>query len=214
MIDIVIRNEIKDDHREVEELTREAFWNLHSPGCDEHYLVHILHEHEDYIPELDLVAELDGKIIGNVIYSKAKLIDEQENEKQILTFGPLSVLPEYQRQGIGKALLIQSFQKAVEMGYDTIVIFGNPGNYVSRGFISSKKVNVCLGGDIFPMAMMVKELKKSALDGRKWFYYESPAYEFSAEAAEEYDKLFAPKKKEHRASQEEFYMYSHARIID
>ena len=139
---VIIRNELKSDYREVEELTREAFWNLYTPGCNEHYLLHILRQHEDYIPELDFVAEVDGKIVGNIIYSKAKLIDEKGYEKSILSFGPLSVLPAYQRMGIGKSLLEHSFEKALEMGYDTIVIFGHPGNYIARGFKSCKKYNI------------------------------------------------------------------------
>ena len=63
--------------------------------------MHRLRQHEDFIPELDFVAEMDGKIVGNIIYSKAKLIDENGYEKNIVSFGPLSVLPEYQRMGIG-----------------------------------------------------------------------------------------------------------------
>ena len=99
-----IRRETQEDYRRVEELTRRAFWNLYVPGCSEHYLAHILRDHADFIPELDLVAELEGSIIGNIMYTKASLTDEDGTEKPILTFGPISVLPEYQRQGCGKAL--------------------------------------------------------------------------------------------------------------
>ena len=73
---IVIRNEKKEDWETVEKITRQAFYNLYVPGCVEHYLVHIMREHEDFIPELDFVLELDGQVIGNIIYTKAKLIDE------------------------------------------------------------------------------------------------------------------------------------------
>ena len=71
---IVIRNEKKEDWETVEKITRQAFYNLYVPGCVEHYLVHIMREHEDFIPELDFVLELDGQVIGNIIYTKAKLI--------------------------------------------------------------------------------------------------------------------------------------------
>ncbi len=84
--------------------------------------------HEDFIPELGFVAELDGQVIGNVMYTKSKLIDEAGKIKQILTFGPISILPEYQRKGYGKALLKHSFQRVLELGYDVIVILGNPSN--------------------------------------------------------------------------------------
>ena len=151
-----IRNEKESDYQAVEDMTRKAFYNLYVPGCIEHYLVHIMREHEDFIPELALVIERDGRVIANIMYTKAKLIDTDKNEKQVLTFGPISVLPEYQRQGYGKMLMEYSFEKAVSMGYDTVVIFGNPGNYVGRGFKSCKRYDVCLEGEKYPAAMLVR----------------------------------------------------------
>lgn len=209
---IIIRNELEDEYRIVENVTREAFWNQYAPGCDEHYMVHIMREHEDFIPELDFVAEVDGKIVGNIMYTKTKLVDEAGNEKKIISFGPISILPEYQRKGIGKALLHHSFEKALELGYDAIVIFGNPGNYVSRGFKSCKKYNICVEGDRYPTAMLVKELKSGIFDGRKWTYFESTVCEIDEKKAEEFDRLFEHKEKKYRTSQEEFYIYSHSSI--
>lgn len=209
---IIIRNEAKDDYKIVEEIAREAFWNLHTPGCNEHYLVHIVRKHADFIPELDFVAEVDGRIVGNIIYTKAKLVDENGNEKVVLTFGPISVLPEYQRKGIGKALLQYSFNKALELGYDSIVIYGNPGNYVSSGFKSCRKYNICVGEDYYPTAMLVNELKPGTFDGRKWNYYESPVYEIDEKQAEAFDKMFEYKAKEYRTTQEEFFIYSHSSV--
>lgn len=208
---ITIRNETETDYRAVEVLTREAFWNLNFPGCSEHYLIHVLRSHADFIPELDLVAEADGKIVGSIIYSKSKLTDEKGNEKDILTFGPLSVSPEYQRKGIGKALIEHSFIKAAELGYDTVVIFGSPSNYISRGFKSCKKYNVSLNG-YFPTAMLVKEIKENALDGRSWNFSESSAFDIDENAAEEFDKTFESKEKAYSKSQEEFFIYSHSAV--
>ena len=94
-----IRNETEQDYRKVEEIIRKAFYNLYMPGCVEHYLVRLMREHEDFIPELDLVAELDGQVIGNIMYTRARLLDQDGEEKQILTFGPVCILPEYQRMG-------------------------------------------------------------------------------------------------------------------
>lgn len=133
---INIRNEEEKDFQEVEAITRKAFYNLYIPGAIEHYLVHVMRDHEDFIKELDLE---------------------------------------------------HSFKKAIELGFDTIVIFGSPSNYVSRGFKSCKKYNICLENGIFPSAMMVKELKEGALDGRKWFYYDSPVMNIDEKLAEEYD---------------------------
>lgn len=211
--DLIIRNETESDYRRVEEVTREAFWNVYSPGCDEHYLAHILREHEDFVSELDLVAELNGQIVGNIMYTKSKLLDRDGAEKQILTFGPICVLPEFQRCKIGKTLMNVSFDKAIELGYDVIVISGNPANYVSSGFKSCKKYNIAGKDDIFPVAMLVKELKAGALDGRRWYFCDSPAYNFDAKDAEQFDQSFEPKEKGYKPSQEEFYIYSHSAVI-
>lgn len=209
---LIIRNEKESDQREVETLIREAFWNLNVPGCDEHYLAHILRGHKDFIPELDFVAELDGRIIGNVMYTKSHLKDETGNDKEILTFGPLAVLPGYQRMGVGKALLERSFDITRNMGYDVIVIFGSPANYIARGFKSCKKYNICLEGDIFPTAMLVKELIEGALDGKKMIFSESNAFNIDRSEAKKFDSLFPEKEKEYRTSQEEFYIYSHSSV--
>ena len=119
---VTIRNETPADYQIVEEITRRAFYNLYVPGCAEHYLVHIMRGHEDFIPELDFVIEEDEKIIGNIMYTKARLVDETGAEKEILTFGPVSIQPEYQRKGYGKKLMEYSFLRAVQLGYDAIVI--------------------------------------------------------------------------------------------
>ena len=210
---MIIRNEIKEDYRAVEELTRKAFWNLHCAGCNEHYLVHVMRNHKDFVPELDLVLEIDGCIVANIMYAKSKLVDEEGNEKGVLTFGPLSVLPEYQRKGYGKQLIEFSFQKSIELGYDTIVIFGNPENYISTGFKSCKKFNVSIGEKIFPVALLVKELREGALQNKNWSFYESSVYEIDEPQAEEFDKDFELRKKEYKPSQELFYIYSQSRII-
>ncbi len=209
---IRIRNEEESDYEIVEKITRQAFWNLYVPGCNEHYLVHMMRSHEDFVPELDLVIEVDGQIIGNIMYTKAKLVDASGNEKEILTFGPVCILPEYQRMGYGKMLIEDSFERAVALGYDVIVIFGNPGNYVGRGFKSAKKYNVCLENDIFPSAMLVKELKPDVLDGRKWFYHDSPVMKIDEEDAERFDAGLEKMEKKIQPSQEEFYIHSHSTI--
>ncbi|MBS6645140.1 MAG: N-acetyltransferase [Clostridiaceae bacterium] len=209
---LIIRNETEKDYAAVEHITRNAFWNLSSPGCDEHYLVHIMRNHEDFIPELDFVAELNGQIIGNVMYTKSRLTDESGADKQILTFGPVCIQPGYQRRGYSKILLEHSFKAALELGYDVIVIFGNPNNYVARGFKSCKKFNICLKDGVFPAAMLVKELKPGTLDGRKWYYHDSPVYDIDLDESQNFDKRFEPKEKKYQPSQEEFYIHSHSVI--
>lgn len=209
---IKIRNEEETDYERVEEITRKAFWNLYIPGCIEHYLVHVMRSHKDFLPELDLVIEVDNQIIGNIMYTKAKLVDECGKEKEILTFGPVCILPEYQRMGYGKKLMEYSFEQAIALGYDVIVIFGNPSNYVSRGFKSCKKYNICIENGTYPAAMMVKELKPEVLDGMKWVYYDSAVMKIDEQEAERFDESMEKMEKKIQPSQEEFYIHSHSII--
>ncbi len=212
--DYIIRLETENDYREVENLAREAFWNLSVPGCNEHYFIHVMRKHEAFIPELDYVVEIEGRIVALVMYSKAEFVDENGNVKPVVSMGPLCVHPEYQRMGLGKALLEHTFPIARDMGYDTVINFGNPDNYVARGYKSCKKYNVCFEGDVFPAALLVKVLSEDALDGRKWFYHPNNADEPCNDdaAVEEFDKLFSPKVKAWQPSQEEFYIHSHSVI--
>lgn len=209
---MTIRNERPGDFRAVEELTKRAFWNVNVPGCNEHYLAHILRSHVDFVTELDFVAEIDGKIIANVMFTRSRLLGKYGAEKTVLTFGPLSVLPEYQRLGYGKALLEHSLEKAKELGYEAVVIFGNPENYVSSGFKSCKKYNVSLGGGEYPVPLLVNELKEDALSGKAWTYKESTAYDIDMKGFDEFDKDFPQMEKGYLPSQELFYIYSNSKF--
>ena len=158
-----------------------------------------------------LSAELVKKqfiLKGNEIYQLLvnKLIEENGNEKNILTFGPVCILPEHQRRGYGKRLLEHSFERAAAAGYDVIVIFGSPNNYVSRGFKSCKKFNVCTEDGTFPAAMLIKELKPGTLEnGKKYVYRPSPVFTFDEKEAERFDAGLEKMEKECRPEQEEFY---------
>lgn len=203
-MDISIRNEIEQDYREVEELTREAFWNLYVQGCDEHYLVHIMRSHPDFLPELDFVAAREDKIVGNIMYTKSYLADETGNKIATITFGPVSVLPAFQRQGVGSALIVHSKQVALEKGYKAIIIYGHPHNYCKHGFKSSKDCHVSDAEGRYPYSLLVLELEKGALEGHNWQYCPSDVYNIDTNAANEYDHLFEYKKKEYKYTQEEF----------
>lgn len=213
---MIIRKEEKKDYWSVENLTREAFWNVYKPGADEHYFVHTMRSHPDFIPELAFVIEIDGEIVGNIMYTKAWLEDERGEKKDIISFGPICVLPKYQRQKIGKLLIEHSFGVARKMGYDTCVVFGNPANYVGRGFVSCKKKNVSyVRKGNFPTALLVCELLPGALDGHSWQYIQSTAEAACQdfEAVEAFDATFPKKEKMWKPSQEEFYIYSHSSVI-
>ena len=129
-----IRLEQPKDYREVENLTREAFWNVYRPGCTEHYVLHKYRDDPNFIPELDFVMEEDGKIIGHVMYSKAELQLEDGGTFPVWTFGPISILPEYKRKGYGLKLLTYSIEKARELGVGALCMEGKIGFYRHAGF--------------------------------------------------------------------------------
>lgn len=213
-MNIEIRLERPEEYRSVEELTREAFWNHFVPGCDEHFLVHILRNHEDFIPELDFVALVDGTIVGNIMYTRATLTDEIGNNLDALTFGPVSVHPAYQRKGIGSALIRHSADCARTMGYPAIIIQGHPYNYCKHGFVGSRSVNVSDSDGRYHYSMLVLELEKGILAGKKWTYHGSEVYNIDGEAATRFDTGFPKREKCWKPSQEEFRIALHAWILD
>ena len=211
-----IRLETEKDYRAVENLTREAFWNIYAPGASEHYFVHTMRSHKDFIPELAFVLEQDGEIIGSIMYTKAWLLSDDGEKKEIVSFGPICVAPEHQRRGFSRLLIEHSFAKAREMGYDVDINFGNPANYVGRGFVSCRKKNVCFGrSGNFPTALLVCELVPGALGGKAWQFIPSDAESCCEDqaAVDAFDAAFPPKEKGWRPSQEEFYIYSHSSVV-
>jgi predicted N-acetyltransferase YhbS len=162
-MEIELRLEEENDFRSVEELTREAFWNHHVPGCDEHLLIHNLRNAKDFIRELDFVAIHNNQIVGNIVYAKAKIINNGL-EYTVLTFGPLSVLPEYQNKGIGGKLINHTVKLAKDMDYKCIIIYGDPEYYKRFGFMVSKQYRITNKDKKYPAALLVLELYPNALN--------------------------------------------------
>lgn len=194
-MEIILRLEKEDDWREVELLTREAFWKSEriekiSVGCDEHYLAHTLRTAPEFIPELDFVAEVDNRLVGNVMYSRAYVLLPNGTHHDVINFGPLSVLPEFQKQGVGSALMRHSLKVAARLGYGAVMFFGHPSYYPRFGFKEAKEFNITTcNGDNYP-AFMAMELIYGNLDGITGKFYESPLYNVNPEKAKEYDMLF------------------------
>lgn len=147
-MNIVVRNEETKDYRRTEEVAREAFWNLYFPGAAEHYVVHQMRSHTDFIPELAFVIEVDGIVEGAIFYTHSKIVTEQ-GEFPTISFGPVFISPKYHRQGLGRNLITHSIQKAKEMGYSAILILGYPYHYEPYGFCGGKNLVSQWQMDIF-----------------------------------------------------------------
>jgi putative acetyltransferase len=201
---IIIRNEREKDYRIVEELTREAFWNLYVPGCSEHFILHNLRKSSDFIPELDFIAEKEGQIVGQIAYSRGIIRDKEGSEKKIISFGPVSVLPGFQKQGIGSGLINHTISIAGDMGYPAICIYGDPRYYSRFGFRCGEKYDIKTADDKFAIALLVLELKKGALNNMPGRFIESPTFEVDENKFAEYDATFPFKEKAETESQREF----------
>ena len=141
-MEINIRLEKPEDYREVENLTREAFWNVYRPGCLEHYVLNQYRKNTDFIPELDYVMELDGHIMGHVMFSRAELVLDNGEHVPSWTFGPISIHPDYKRMGYGLRLLNYALEKARAMGVGFLCMEGNIDFYRHAGFELASKYGI------------------------------------------------------------------------
>jgi putative acetyltransferase len=208
LMDYSIRCETKDDERIVEEITKKAFWNVHHSGCNEHYLAHLLRKSGDFIPQLDLVITVNGRIIGNIMYTRSHIENKAGQRIETVTFGPVSISPEFQKKGYGRLLIGQSIQMAKDMGFKALIIFGNPHDYCKHGFCGSKKFGIGIPGGKFPSALLVKPLVDGVFPEGFWTFHESPAFDIDESGFEKFDSGFEKMKKEYRHSQEEFAVIS------
>lgn len=198
-MDIRFRPETPADHRAVECLTRDAFWNRYRPGCDEHLALHQLRQSPAFIPELDLVAEdADGQLVGHICYVEGRLIDKAGGTIRAIGFGPVSVRPELQGQGIGTRIIRQSLELAARLGHEAVFITGDPAYYQRFGFTPAARWGLHLAGtapdDPAPY-FMVLALRPGALADLAGTFHFDPAYETTAEDLAAFEKHFPPREK-------------------
>ena len=196
--DYIIRLERKEEHRKVENLVRESFWNVYRPGCLEHYVLNQLRNDDAFIHELDFVMEKDGKIIGQNMFMNAVIQADDGRYIPIVTMGPICIANELKRQGYGKILLDYSLKKATEMGFGAICFEGNIDFYGKSGFTYASEFGIRyhdLPEDADASFFLCKELKKGYLDGVTGEYAPPQGYFVNEDEAEEFDKQFPPKEK-------------------
>ena len=194
----IIRAERPEDHRDVEYLIREAFWNVYRPGCSEHYVIHVLRDDPAFVKELDFVMEQDDRLIGQNMFMKTIINADDGRIIDVLTMGPVCITPELKRRGYGKILLDYSLEKAAELGVDAVLIEGNIGFYGKSGFDYSSKFGIRyhdLPEDADASFFLGKELIPGYLDGVTGVYQTPQGYYVKDEDVEEFDKAFPPKEK-------------------
>lgn len=194
----LIRLENSNDYDEVENVVRESFFNIYRPGCYEHYLLHILRNDKSFVKNLDFVILKDGKIIGQNVFVKTVIVTDDNKNIEVLTMGPICILPSYQKQGYGKILLDYSLKKATEYGFGAVLFEGNIMFYGKSGFDYAKKFNIRYNDldinentDFF----LCKELKTGFLKNVNGKYITPTIYYVDKNEVEEFDKKFPEKKK-------------------
>lgn len=196
--DYTIRLETKNDYREAEQLTREAFWNVYRPGCLEHYVLHVLREDPAFVPELDFVMERDGRLIGHVMYLRSEIHGDDGRVIPIMTFGPISIAPDCKGQGYGIRLLRCSMEAARKLGAGALAITGNIGFYGKSGFVVASTCGIhyfAQPREAEVPYFLIRELEPGFLDGVTGVYRDPEGYFVDEAAAEAFDALFPPREK-------------------
>ena len=198
MHNILIRNETPADHREVENLVRESFWNVYRPGCLEHYVLHVLRDDPAFVKELDFVMEKDGRIIGQNMFMRASITADDGRQIPIMTMGPICIANDLKRQGYGKLLLDYSLEQAKKWGCGALCFEGNIGFYGKSGFGYGRDYGLRYrdlpeGAD--DSFFLCRELIDGYLDGITGVYGPPEGYFVSEEACEVFDRAFPPKVK-------------------
>ncbi len=194
----MIRLEKAGEHRAVENLVREAFWNVYRPGCLEHYVLHCLRDDADFVPELDFVMEQDGRLIGQDVFVRTAIHADDGREVPIVTMGPICITPDLQGRGYGKILLDYALEAAAALGCGAVCFEGNIGFYGKSGFTFARNFGLRYHGlppgtdDSF---FLCKELVAGYLDGVTGEYATPQGYLVDEKAADEFDKSFPHKEK-------------------
>lgn len=155
---ITFRNETPADYKAVENLTREAFWNVYKPGCDEHFMLHSFRTRSDFVPELDILMEENSVLIGHVMFVKAEIRLNNGGNLPIMTFGPISIVPDFKCKGYGTVLIRHAMQKAKKINCGALAITGNIGFYGKSGFVVAKTKDVFYHADPDADYFLIKEL--------------------------------------------------------
>ncbi len=196
--DYNIRLERNEEHRAVEHLIRESFWNVYRPGCLEHFVIHELRNDPAFVKELDFVMEQDGRLIGQNMFMRAVIKADDGRDIPIMTMGPICICNELKRKGYGKILLDYSLEKAAELGCGALCFEGNIDFYGKSGFTYASAFGIRYHGlpeGADASFFLCKELIPGYLDGITGEYATPAGYFVDEAAAEEFDREFPPKEK-------------------
>jgi predicted N-acetyltransferase YhbS len=163
-MNIAIKQEKITDYNAVFSLIETAFMTEELSDHREQFLVERLRNSESFIPQLSLVAEIEGEIVGHILATKLKII-HNETEFESLALSPVSVLPDYQGNGIGGILIKEIHKVATELGCKSIILLGHADYYLRFGYELAEKFGLKLPFDVPKENCMAIELVKNGLKG-------------------------------------------------
>ena len=167
---VKIREETAQDIEAIGLVNEQAF-----AGVAEARLVDALRQNEKIT--LSLVAAIDEQIVGHILFSPMHIISPVGKTYQAVGLGPLAVLPNYQRQGIGADLCQVGLAMCRDAGHDVVLLLGHPTYYPRFGFQPASLFNITCAYDVPADAFMVLELQKGALDGVTGVAYYQPEFD-------------------------------------
>lgn len=196
--DLIIRPEKIEERREVENLVREAFWNVYRPGCLEHFVLHRLRNDPDFVPELNFVMEKNGRLIGQNVFVRAEIKTDDGRALPIMAMGSICIHPDFQRMGFGKVLLDYSIERAAGLGCGALCFEGNIDFYGKSGFTYAEKFGIRYHGlpeGADTSFFLCRELRSGYLDGVSGEYAPPKGYFVDEIEAEAFDRGFPFKEK-------------------
>ncbi|WP_343534726.1 N-acetyltransferase [Pedobacter sp.] len=161
-MNIHIRKEESEDFKAVFDLVKDAFEKEEMSDHQEQYLVERLRKSDAFVPELSLVAQIDEKIVGYILLTKIKIIDN-ERVSEALSLAPIAVLPAYQGKGVGAQLIKYAHEKAKALGFGVVVLLGHENYYPKFGYEMAKKYGIQLPFEVPDENCMVIALTENAL---------------------------------------------------
>ncbi|WKK67082.1 GNAT family N-acetyltransferase [Lutimonas zeaxanthinifaciens] len=161
---MTIRQETSKDYKDVFYLIEKAFRSEQYSDHKEQFLVERLRKSDAFIPELSLVAEVEGKIVGHILLTKLKIKNAADSFDS-LALAPVTVLPEFQGIGIGGKLIAESHKRAKELGHESIVLLGHESYYPKFGYQRADKFEIELPFKVPKENCMVIELVENGLNG-------------------------------------------------
>lgn len=159
---LTIRQEQSADHSTVFQIVEKAFKTMKYSSHTEQFIVEKLRKSDAFIPELSLVAEMDGQLIGYIILSKVH-IDTGTTLVDALSLGPVAVLPKFHKQGIGSQLIKEAHKIAKALGHEIIILLGHKDYYPRFGYELTNKYGIQLPFKAPPEHCMVLGLSPDSL---------------------------------------------------